>query len=267
MISSSQLSGLSNMINTLSNQQICDANCQNKNKIANLKKEWTKAKQNAHNVNSNLDRAERNYITAAKGSGYYSQMQESKHTLNAQKAVNEWNTEISTIWTDIDNKLNYYRGLFSYKNNVHDVYDSYKDKYETLTDNIEATRDKKNVNFRLAHFYNYNTSIVMSVLYYLKILYWLFYVIMVVLFVLKKQYINVKSWPFIIIAGLFPVLFEYGISWKNPFKNEISKISSLYETVFNNFTHFKIDNIYFIFFSLIILTILVFYFFSELSFN
>ena len=67
--------------------------------------------------------------------------------------------------------------------------------------------------------------------------------------------------------GLFPVLFEYGISWKNPFKNEISKISSLYETVFNNFTHFKIDNIYFIFFSLIILTILVFYFFSELSFN
>ena len=114
---------------------------------------------------------------------------------------------------------------------------------------------------------NYNTTIVNSVLYYLKILYWLFYVIMVVFFVLKKQYRNVKSWPFIIIAGLFPVLFEYGLKWKNPFKNEISKIPSLYESIFDNFKHAKIDNIYLIFFSLIIMTVLVFSFFTTIPYN
>ena len=61
--------------------------------------------------------------------------------------------------------------------------------------------------------------------------------------------------------------FFYTSMSKNPFKNEISKVPSLYERVFDNFKHAKIDNIYFIFFTLIIMAILVFSFFSTLPYN
>lgn len=262
-----QLKGLTNMITSMNAQQVCDAECQNNKKINDLKTNYIKAKQNAQNAKPNLDRAERDYYTAAKGAGYYSKMQETKFKKQAQDAVKEWNSDLEPTWKDIENKLKYYSGLFSYKDNVHLVFDNYKEKYEKLLDNIEDTTDKKNVNYRLAHFLNYNTTVVNSVLYYLKILYWLFYVIMIIFFVLKRQYKNVLSWPFILFVGLFPIFFEYGLKWKNPFKNEISKVPSLYERVFDNFKHAKIDNIYFIFFTLIIISILVFSFFSTLPFN
>ena len=167
---------------------------------------------------------------------------------------------------DIENKLLYYKGLFSYKDNVKFVYNNYRDKYTSLVDEIEETTDKKNVNYRLAHFYNYNTTIIKSILWWLKVIYWIFYVIMFVLFILKRQFKDVKSWPFIIFAGLFPLLFEYGLSWKNPFKKEISKVPSIYEAIFDTFKHSKIDNIYFISFSLVVLTLLVFSFFSMLPY-
>ena len=262
-----QLKSLTNMVTSMNAQQVCDAKCQNERKINNLKTTYIKAKQNVQNAQPNLDRAEKDYYTAAKGASYYSKMQETKFKKQAEVAVAEWNNDLNPTWKDIENKLKYYSGLFSYKDNVHLVFDNYEEKYRGLVTDITNTRDKKNINFRLAHFMNYNTTIVNSVLYYLKILYWLFYVIMVVFFVLKKQYRNVLSCPFIIIAGLFPIFFEYGLKWKNPFKNEISKIPSLYERIFDNFKHAKIDNIYLIFFSLIIITILVFSFFTTIPYN
>ncbi len=267
MLNSNQLNGLTNMINTMNAQQICNGDCQTKRKIEDLKKNYIKAKQNVQNAQPNLNRAEKDYYVSAKGSGYYSKMQEAKYKKEATDAVTDWNNDLSKTWKDIENKLDYYKGLFSYKSNIHDFHDIYHEKYETMVNDIENTRDKKNVNFRLAYFYNYNTSIVTSLLYYLKIIYWVFYVIMIICLILKRQYKDVTTWPFIILAGLFPIIFEYGISWKNPFKNEISKIPSLYEVVFDNFTHTKVDNIYFIFFSLIVLTILLFSFFSKLPFN
>ncbi len=262
-----QLKSLTNMVTSMNAQQICDAKCQNERKINSLKTTYIKAQQNAQNAQPNLNRAEKAYYTAAKGSEYYSKLQETKFKKQAEVAVAGWNNDLNPTWIDIENKLKYYTGLFSYKDNVHLVFDNYKEKYEKLIDNIEDTTDKKNINYRLAHFLNYNTTMVNSLLYYLKILYWLFYVIMIVFFVLKKQYRNVLSWPFILFAGLFPIFFEYRLKWKNPFKNEISKVPSLYESVFNNFKHAKIDNIYFIFFSLVILSILVFSFFSTLPYN
>ena len=190
-----QLKGLTNMVNVMNQQQVCDADCQNKRKIDNLKKTYVKAKQNAENSKPNLERAEKDYYTASKGGEYYSKMQEKKYKKIAQDAVSEYNKDIEDRLRDIDNKLKYYKGLFSYKDNVTMVYSSYDDKYTNLREKIANTNDKKNVNNRLAYFYDYNTSIVSSLVWWLKVFYWIFYVIMLVFFVLRKQYKNVKSWP------------------------------------------------------------------------
>ena len=262
----SQLKSLNNMVTSMNAQNVCDAECQNKKNIEESRKTFIKAQQNLQNAQPNFDRAEKDYYTLSKGADYYSKMQEAKFKKQAQDTVTEWNTELEETFKDIENKLLYYKGLFSYKDNVKFVYNNYRDKYTSLVDEIEDTTDKKNVNYRLAHFYNYNTTIIKSILWWLKVIYWIFYVIMVVLFILKRQFKNVKSWPFILFAGLFPLLFEYGLSWKNPFKKEISKVPSVYEVIFDTFKHNKIDNIYFISFSLVVLTLLVFSFFSMLPY-
>ena len=56
-----QLKGLTNIISSMNAQQVCDAECQNKKKIDELKTTYIKAKQNSQNAKPNLDRAERDY--------------------------------------------------------------------------------------------------------------------------------------------------------------------------------------------------------------
>ena len=54
-------------------------------------------------------------------------MQEAKFKKQAQDRVTEWNTELEETFKDIENKLLYYKGLFSYKDNVKFVYNNYRD--------------------------------------------------------------------------------------------------------------------------------------------
>jgi hypothetical protein len=261
-----KIKGLTGIVAQMNAQNICDGDCQKARQIKLKKTTYINAKQNLQNAQPNFDRAEKDYQISAHGSGYYSDMQEKKYTKIAQEEVKKLNVELYPKWVDIDNKLAYYKGLFSYSDNVKSVYDSYDDKYTNIVNEIQETTDKKNIDYRLAHFYNYNTTVVNSILYYLKIMYWFLYAVLLVLFVLKKQFRNKKAWPFVILVPLFPLLFEWGISFKNPFKKEEVRIPSIHDYIFDIFKHAKIDNIYFIFFTLIVLVIAVFSFFSGLPF-
>ena len=55
------------MVKSMNAQNVCDAKCQEKKRIEELRKTYIKAKQNAQNAQPNLDRAEQSYYTAAKG--------------------------------------------------------------------------------------------------------------------------------------------------------------------------------------------------------
>jgi hypothetical protein len=245
----------------------CDADCQKRRKIKNLNDQMQMAQQNLNNAQPNFDRAQKNYLTAAKGAAFYTTMQERKYKTQAQNKVNDWKKQMDVSFAIIDNGLNYWESQYVYKENVGAVFNNYNNLYTDLSSKVEETRGKNNVENRLATFYNANTTIVNSVLYYLKILYWVFWVIMIVILFIKKQFKNVKIWAFIILILIFPIILEYGISFPIPGTKKEFKIPSLYEYVFQIFTHAKIDNIYFIFFTLIIGIILLFSFMSKLPFS
>ena len=105
-----QLKGLTNMVNVMNQEQICDAECQNKRKVENLRKTYVKAQQNAENSQPNLERAEKDYYIASKGAEVYSKMQEKKYKKIAEDAVSSWNKNVEDTLIDIDNKLKYYKG-------------------------------------------------------------------------------------------------------------------------------------------------------------
>ena len=244
----------------------CDADCQKRRKIKNLNDQMLMAKQNLNNAQPNLDRAEKDYWTAAKGAAYYTTIQEAKYKTQAQNTANNWKKQMDISFAVIDNGLNYYESQYVYKDNVGAVFKNYNNLYTDLSSKVEETRGKNNVENRLATFYNTNTTIVNSALYYLKILYWIFCVIMIVILFIKKQFKYPTYWAFIILILIFPTILEYGISFIIPGTKTEFKIPSLYEYVFQIFTHAKIDNIYFIFFTLIIGIILLFSFMSKLPF-
>ena len=207
------------------------------------------------------------YSIKPNGQTEYNKIKQKRAEDEAKSKVEEWKTEMSPILKDLTTKVAYYKSQFSYKTNVRSVYDSYNDKLTDLKSDIKKTTGEKNVDSRLATFYNYNTSIVNSVLYYIKILYWLFFIIMVVILIWKLQFRDVTMLAFPLLILLFPLFFEKGIHFRIPLINKYFTLTSIYDRVFKSFKHVKIDNIYFIFFTLIIGIIFLFNYVSTFPFN
>ena len=207
------------------------------------------------------------YSIKPNGQTEYNKIKQKRAEDEAKEKVKEWKTEMSPILKDLTTKVAYYRSQFSYKTNVRSVYDSYNDKLTDLKSDIKKTTGEKNVDSRLATFYNYNTSIVNSVLYYIKILYWLFFIIMVVILIWKLQFRDVTMLAFPLLILLFPLFFEKGIHFRIPLINKYFTLTSIYDRVFKSFKHVKVDNIYFIFFTLIIGIIFLFNYVSTYPFN
>jgi len=184
---------------------------------------------------------------------YCDKRQEDRFKDDARKIITEEyeNTAIPKIKT-IEERINFMKDQNKYKKRVSDVYSVYYNKYSDLKDKSEENINKKNVNDRMANYYNSKTEGLNPSLYYLKIIYWLLFICITVLFVYKKQYKNKKYWPMILSMILFPFVFEQGIRFRVPFLGVEYHIPSIFEYAFIKFKHFKIDNIYFISFTLII---------------
>ena len=126
------------------------------------------------------------------------------------------NTLIPKIKT-IEERISFMKDQNKYKKRVSDVYSVYYNKYSDLKYKSEENINKKNVDDRMANYYNSNSSNLNPSLYYLKIIYWLFLIIMTIIFVYKKQYKDKKYWPMILSMILFPLVFEHVIRFKVPF--------------------------------------------------
>jgi len=237
-------------------------------KIKKLKNQYMDQKQCVDNCPVNLSIAEKNwYYARPNGKVQYNNILEQRAKAEAASAVDEWKEQMTPKLKAITTGIGYYKSQYSYKTNVKSVYNSFNDKLTNIQGDIEETQGQKNVNNRLATFYNYNTGIVNSILYYLRIKYWIVLCVIVILMIWKKQYKNMTMWVFPILILLFPLFFEKGIHFKIPGLNKYFVIPSIYERVVQSFKHTKVDNIYFIFFSIIIGIILLFNYVSTLPFN
>ena len=82
-----------------------------------------------------------------------------------------------------------------------------------------------------------------------------------------KQYRDVTMLAFPLLILFFPLFFEKGIHFKIPGFKQYFSIPSIYDRVVQSFKHAKIDNMYLVFFSIIIGVIVLFNYVSTLPFN
>tara|TARA_Y100000590_G_C15647500_1_gene987449 strand:+ start:604 stop:1377 length:774 start_codon:yes stop_codon:yes gene_type:complete len=251
--SSSQLNN-NNQLNELHNKfqqlDVCDAECQKKRKLKQLKNTYTNAKNLFRNAPIRLKSAEKAYYTELKGDQYYSTIQEKKYTKKAQEQVEKWDNDLLQYFLQLDNQIGYFNTQYIYGNNIENVYKNQLNKLKNIRQKIAKTISKKHVNDRIGYFYDYNTSVVNSIIYYMKIVYWVLFSIMILIFLYKKQYQHFDFYPFIISMSLFPFILNYFFSF-----------------LINNFKYFTINNFYLIFLILFVIIILLFEKMSTNPFN
>ena len=245
-----QLSQLNNMINNMNNVNICDAECQKQKKITRLRDQYNNAKNKLNNAPAEIEATRKAYLMESKGSQYYTQYMESEYKKEAQKQVDDWNNSlIKPLIKQINDKLSYYKSQNYYQNNIKDYYDYQNEMLSDLKQKVENTNAKKYTNDRLAYYYDYNSSVVNSFNNIMFYLYWILAGIAIFLFLYKKQYYDASYYPFIILITVVPFIMH-----------------KFYELVFSNIKHAKINNLFFIYFVVIISLFFIFNFLSNLPF-
>jgi len=246
-----QMNDMAKFVKKMNKEGICDAECQRTKKIDNLKNSFITAQNRMRNAPIELKSAEKAYYTEAKGSEYYNTIQEKKKKTEAKKNVSDWNrTFINNDFGKLDNQVEYYKSQYIYKNNVGKVYDSFSKSLNELQQKVSETMGIKNVNDRIGYFYDYNTNLINSITHYLKIMYWIFVIMSLILFIIKSQFKNLKYYPFLLTVLFLPYF-----------------LSKVYIFVMNRFRYFIINNIYLIFFTMVIGIIILFNAASKLPFN
>lgn len=242
---------INSMITNMNNINVCDAACQKQKKIDRLRTDFNNARNRLQNAPAEIEETKKAYYIEWKGADYYNNEMESEYKKEATKEVNDWNkTLINPLIDKMNNKVVYYTSQSYYQNNVKDLYNYQEDMLRDLKQKVEDTTSKKYTNDRLAYYYDYNSGVVNSFNNSMFYIYWTLTTISIFLFLYKKQYNNASYYPFIVLILVTPFLLHKS-----------------YELVFSNLKHAKVNNLFFIYFVLIISLFFIFNFLSKLPFS
>ena len=242
---------INSMITNMNNINVCDAACQKQKKIDRLRTDFNNARNRLQNAPAEIEQTKKAYYIEWKGADYYNNEMESEYKKEATKEVNDWNkTLINPLIDKMNNKVVYYTSQSYYQNNVKDLYNYQEDMLRDLKQKVEDTTSKKYTNDRLAYYYDYNSGVVNSFNNSMFYIYWTLTTISILLFLYKKQFNNASYYPFIVLILVTPFLLHKS-----------------YELVFSNLKHAKVNNLFFIYFVLIISLFFIFNFLSKLPFS
>ena len=204
-----------------------DINYKNDQKIL-AKEDYEKATYEKHNIDNRLNNAEKKYYTDHNKLAEYNALLKKRHLEEAKEITQKWSSMFHDKYDEIEDLIRYYNSQFYYVPQMLDMEKIYKEKNDELYGKIEEDLNKSNVSKRLADYYDNLSNIQYLVNYYLKYLYWGLYIVMIGIFIYKKQFKNILTYPFIIFFGVFPYFF-------------LNKFVTL---VYKNMNHVQIDALY-----------------------
>lgn len=162
----------------------------------------------------------------------------------AKEEMKATNVEFVSMINKITVLLKHLEASDEWNDNVYSMWNTENKYYKMLKNEKEIEQQKGAISNRMANFYNKKFDTVKNISFYLKILYWICFGIILFIVFWKRQYDDVRYWPMIAIFLLFPLIFMKSIMFQAPIINKPVKITSIFDYVYENFEHFKIDNIY-----------------------
>jgi len=126
------------------------------------------------------------------------------------------------------------------KKNLEQATSYYNDNLNDIDNKIQTIVQKEKLNKRISQFYNSDYDFKKTILYYLKIFYFIMVSLSVITIIYKKKHKEKKIYAFLFLLLIIPYFL----------------ISNIYKTILNNLGHLKIDVLYVIF--IIIIGIITF---------
>lgn len=126
------------------------------------------------------------------------------------------------------------------KKNLEQATSYYDKNFIDIDNKIQNIVQKEKLNKRISQFYNSDYDFKKTILYYLKIFYFIMVSLSVITIIYKKKHKEKKMYGFLFLLLIIPYFL----------------ISNIYKTILNNLGHLKIDVLYVIF--LIIIGIITF---------
>mgnify|MGYP001429073847 CR=1 FL=1 len=178
-----------------------------------------------------------------------------KYENDAKDSMKSKKEEIELRVSNITNSINHALSSSTWLGEI-DSLSRIQTKYDNKLSKDVVNEARKNaISNRITKFYNKKYESIKDVSYYLNIVYWIFFTIILMIMFWKKKFEDVRYWPMIIMMILFPLIFMKSIIFQLPIVNKQVKIPSLFDYIFENFDHYKIDNIYIT--SIILMSILI----------
>jgi len=171
------------------------------------KQDYNKATYEKYNIKNRFNAAEKKYYVEHDKQSEYNQLLKKRYLKEAKKITKKWKQLFDDKLGDLDDLIKFYDSQFNYIPQMKDMNKIYKEKNIELYGKIEKDVDKSNVAKRLANYYDDLSGVQEFVNSYLKYMYWGAIIITIAVFIFKKQFTNIKSYPFIIFFIIFPLFF------------------------------------------------------------
>ena len=116
------------------------------------------------------------------------QRQEEKYKDDARNIVKvKYENSLIPKMQTLEERITFMKDQNKYKKRVADVYSVYYNKYNDMKYKSQEKENKKNVNDRLADYYNSSSNNLKSLVSFLKTTYWIFVIIMTIIFIKKNN--------------------------------------------------------------------------------
>lgn len=235
--------------------------------MSNTLQNLRNARNTLNNIEYKVEELEDKVCRENNNSTYCDILLRKKYYNKAKKNLESSTKDVNSIIQNLKTiKINL-KSEEDYESELNTFYKEKKDYYKLKQANLEKLEKDGAISNRMTNFYSKKTDNVLGFSFYLKMLYWILFLVIIVLFIGKKQYSNIKYWPMILALLLFPIIFFKSLIFQVPIANKQFKIPSIIDYLYENFEHFKVDNIYLISFLLMGVLILLYTLISKLPFN
>lgn len=136
------MSNFNALVNQASDSIMCNSDCQQQRESDKLKQIYLNAQTKIVSAPSELQVAEKNYVTFTQGEPAYNEMQEKEIRYKAKLIADETTQKFNEEATKIKTQIEIYNGLFLNYTNVVDLYEKYKrENAELLIELKDETND------------------------------------------------------------------------------------------------------------------------------
>ena len=166
------LNNINSFIKKATDVITCDSNCQKQKTAEELKQKYLASQTNLHSASTQVDVAEKNYVTFAEGEGEYNDLREQqlqeKANLISEKFQENFNKEINQVVRQIET----YDGILINFKNVVDLYFHYKKENIKLFKKLKQETNDVLTNERKSYYINQESdTLTYFYFYFLLVIY------------------------------------------------------------------------------------------------